>query len=245
MQGFQPFPMVKLALHYGWRWASGATLLLWLLLATGVALAQEPDLQQAGLIIVGEQGAITTVCVTFTEPELTGLSLMERAGAALKVRSGGGGTAICEINGLGCPATDCFCQCKTAPCQYWSYFHRQTDGTWSYSARGADSWPILAGAVDAWVWGDGTVSPPDLSVAEICAPVVNSTPVPAMTPSPELPLETLPLETPALPELTPPPMSSKDGAPATGATGYGFFALLLFVLLGIIFIRRAHSRRGA
>ncbi|MBN1919893.1 MAG: hypothetical protein JW892_01505 [Anaerolineae bacterium] len=237
--------MLEPALRYGSRWMPGATLLLWLLLTTGLVLAQEPDLQQAGLIIVGEEGVVTTVCVTFTEPELTGLSLLERSGVALTLRSGGGGTTICAIDGLGCPATDCFCQCKTAPCQYWSYFHRQADGTWSYSARGADSWPIVAGAVDAWVWGDGTVSPPNLGIAEICAPAVTSTPVLMLTPSLATPMAspTPALETPLSLDPTPPPMPSTDGAPATSSTGYGLFALLLLVLLGFTFIRRARRRQ--
>lgn len=230
---------MRMVLGHRGRWISGAVL-LWLLVAAGMVSAQQPDSQQAGLMIVGEGGAVTTVCVTFTEPELTGLSLLERAGAALTVRSGGGGTAICGIDGLGCPPTDCFCRCKTAPCQYWSYFHREADGAWSYSARGADSWSIVAGAVDAWVWGDGTVSPPDLSVAEICAPAATPTPTPSVTLSPAL--ATSPLETPSLPEpaVTPAPLAAKSTA--TAFTGYGLFGLLLLALLAIIFVQRARRR---
>jgi len=183
---------MRMVWRRGWWRISGAVL-LGLLLTAGIALAQQLDPQQAGLIIVGEGGAVTTYCVTFTEPELTGLSLLERAGAALTVRSGGGGTAICGIDGLGCPATDCFCRCKTAPCRYWSYFHREADGAWRYSARGADSWPIVAGAVDAWVWGDGTTFPPDLSSVAICAPVATTTPTPPVTLS----------STPSLPATVP------------------------------------------
>ena len=233
-------------LQCGWRWISGAVLFL-LLLKTGVASAQQPDPQQAGLIVMGEGGSVTTYCVTFTEPELTGLSLLERAGAALTVRSGGGGTAICGIDGLGCPATDCFCRCKTAPCQYWSYFHREADGAWRYSARGADSWSIVPGAVDAWVWGDGTVSPPNLSVAEICAPVATTTPTPPVPLSltPPLPA-TVPVtstsEALSLPESALIPSPPAAESTATAFTGYGLFGLLVLALLVTIFVRRARRR---
>lgn len=194
------------------------------------ASAQAPTPQQAGLIIVGEKGAVATYCITFTEPALTGLVLLERAGVALTVHTGGG-AAICGIGELGCPATDCFCQCKAAPCRYWSYFHREADGTWRYSARGADSWPIANGDVDAWVWGDGATAPPALSLAEICAPAPTATPPLAETP--------LPPETPA---ASPQPTATPAPAGAEAFTGYGLFAALLLILLGTILVRRARRR---
>ena len=217
----------------------GLLLCLTLLLgAPGAVLAQLPGPQQAGLIVMDGDGVLTTVCVTFTEPSLTGLSLLERAGVEAVVRSSSGGTAICALGGLGCPATDCFCECKTAPCQYWTYFHREADGSWRYSARGADSWPISAGDVDAWVWGDGSIAPPSLSVAEICAPV----PTPTSTST----LLAIAQPTPPSPTMTPissaPIAASNPATPASAASGYVAFAVLAGALLaGLVWRARRRS----
>lgn len=217
--------------------------LLWLSLTLALApvavLAQSPGPQQAGLVVVGEEGVVTTTCVTFTEPALTGLSLLERAGVALTVRSGGGGTAICGIDALGCPSADCFCRCKTAPCRYWSYFHRDADGAWRYSARGADSWPIAAGDVDAWVWGDGTVAPPALALEELCAVATPTTATLAATAQPASATPPLPATSAAPVEM---PLETPPASPTGNFSDYGLFALLLLALLGTILIRRARRR---
>ncbi len=227
---------MRTALQHALRFTLLAASLALLMLAPVVTLAQPPGPQQAGLIVVGEEGAVTTYCVTFTESALTGLSLLERAGVELRMRSGGGGTAICGIGDVGCPATDCFCQCKAAPCRYWSYFHRDTDGAWRYSARGADSWPIANGDVDAWVWGDGSVVPPSLSVAEICTAAVTPTPVLDTPLSSEPPLSA---QTATPLSATQVPVATETAGTPTALAGYGFFVLFFLVLLGTLLTRRA------
>lgn len=196
----------------------GLALLLGLLLLWSAPVrAQADPPHAAGLVVVDADGRVTTACVRFAEERLNGLELLRRANAQPVTAVNGGGAAVCSLLGGGCPATDCFCACKGAPCRYWAYFHLSADGTWAYSGVGAAAWSLGHGDVDAWVWGDGTQLPPALSFAEVCADPV---PTPARTATP-LPLLT-PIPTPA--GATPPP-------PAPWS--YGLFAALALGLLAL------------
>ncbi len=200
----------------------------WLLLGTRSSLQAQSG-NQAGLVIVHGDGRVVTRCVTFAEPEISGYTLLQRSGLGLDVSQGAAGAAICRIDGEGCPASDCFCQCQGAPCAYWNYFYRAQDGPWTYAARGATGRTVRPGDVDGWVWGDGASSPPALSLAEICVPeapvsqptatsassevIVSPTPTPAMTAEPPTPT-TAPTSTAT---RTPPVTTSMPTATATAA----------------------------
>ncbi|MBN1259664.1 MAG: hypothetical protein JXB35_03200, partial [Anaerolineae bacterium] len=148
---------------------SALLLLLWVLGGPVPAGAAEPDpVQRAGLVIVQADGSPALHCVAFDGPEIDGLALLRQAGVQLTVSAGSAGTAICAIDDTGCPASDCFCACKAAPCRYWTYFHAAGDGGWVYSGRGAAGWSLRDGDVDAWVWGDSSAAPPDVTFVEIC-----------------------------------------------------------------------------
>jgi hypothetical protein len=198
------------------RWASrlGGLLLLCLLLLAmhrGVG-AQEGGTNRAGLIVVHGDGRVLTRCVTFTEDRISGVALLQRSGLTVDANSGPMGSAVCTINSEGCPANDCFCQCKGTPCAYWNYFHRNGDGSWTYSGMGAATWTVGNGDVDGWVWGDGSAPPPALVFDTICgaesAPVVPEVPptaAPTTTPLPPetpIPTPTAPLPSPATVTIT-------------------------------------------
>lgn len=215
------------------RWIPWTVCFLVLVLGTSGIRAQQPE-QQAGLVIVGEDGSVKTTCITFGEPQLTGLLLLERSGAVLDLRSGWGGTAVCGIDGLGCPPTDCFCQCKTAPCRYWSYFQRDGDGNWRYSSQGVHARSIAGGDVDAWVWGDGSAAPPSVSIDEICAPTEPLTPTVVTVSPPSATLPALSGETLDLP-MPEGPVDSMD------TLGYVVFVIILFLLVGVVVFRRVRK----
>ncbi|MCA9941244.1 MAG: hypothetical protein KC418_21535 [Anaerolineales bacterium] len=179
-----------------------------LLLAVLLLLALPPRLwaqseNRAALVVRYADGQVDTRCVSFSESQITGHDLLVRAGMDLTIEAGGIGAAVCAINGVGCPATDCFCQCQGAECVYWSYWH-QIGGSWQYSQGGAGIYPITDGAVDGWSWGPGSVTaaipPPDITFADVCsAPPASPTVAPTATATPAPPTVT-PVPATATPE---------------------------------------------
>ncbi len=124
--------------------------------------------QQAGLVVIHGDGRTVTRCVSFSEPQISGASLLQRSGLAFTSATGPTGVTVCALNGEGCPASDCWCECRGLPCAYWTYFQRTPDGAWSYGNIGAALRQLSDGDVDAWVWGDGSTMPPAMSFEAIC-----------------------------------------------------------------------------
>lgn len=203
-------------------WPLLLLLALLLVLLPLPALAQEGGPNRAGLVVVHGDGRVLTRCVTFTEERISGVALLQRAGLAVDANTGPMGSAVCTINREGCPANDCFCQCKGNPCTYWNYFHRNADGSWAYSGMGAATWTVGNGDIDGWVWGDGSAPPPALAFDAICdveaAPSADAlTAAPTVTP---LPPETS-IPTPTLPRATLSPSATPTSsllASSTAAT---------------------------
>jgi hypothetical protein len=93
---------------------------------------------------------------TFTD-EISGLDVLRLSGLDVVTTSTAFGTAVCSIEGAGCPAEDCFCNAS----QYWAYNY--WDGAaWQGYPVGADSAVISqTGAVEGWRWGQfGDVQTP-------------------------------------------------------------------------------------
>ena len=145
-------------------------LLLPLLLLALPLFAQESN--RAALVIRMGDGEVETACVSFTEESISGYDLLQRAGLPIEIEASGMGTAVCSINNVGCPASDCFCACTGNDCTYWSYWH-QASGEWLYADGGATLATITDGDVDGWSWGPGSLTnairPPALTFADICA----------------------------------------------------------------------------
>ncbi len=164
----------------GKRWlVLSATLLIFgLLLQLSPALTQAQGSKRAGLVVKLGDGRVVTKCLEFSESELTGEQVLDRSGLSLvKDYSSGMGAAVCKIEDRGCdyPAEHCFCQCMGGSCQYWAYFHLNSDGSWQYSGMGATNHRVQDGEVEGWAWGNGEVggsdvAPPRLSFNDICQP---------------------------------------------------------------------------
>jgi hypothetical protein len=145
-----------------------ALLLLFLMVFIVPVAAQSEGPYQAGLLVVHGDGSVITRCVTFTEPEISGLTLLQRSGLQWQSSNGPMGAALCTLDGEGCSVSDCFCQCKQAPCAYWNYFTGSGDGSWLYSGIGAAVRTLKHGDIDGWVWGDGASGPPNRTFDSIC-----------------------------------------------------------------------------
>lgn len=170
----------------------------------GPVRAQETS--RAGLVVVFGGDDVLTTCVEFSDEELTGYDLLERAGLRVVAENHILGKAICKIDDVGCdfPGETCFCECLGTPCVYWSYWY-WADGDWMYSGKGVSNRSVQNGDVDAWVWGSDQTSPPPLSFESLCipptlTPSATNTSVPATnTPTPKPPTATAtqtPTETP-------------------------------------------------
>lgn len=150
--------------------AAASLFLISLTVFVGYARAQEPD--QAGLVVSFGDGRTETFCIELDEPEISGYELLTRTELDIEVSSAGMGTALCRVEDTGCPTGSCFCKCRGADCEYWSYWHLGDDG-WEYSAVGATLHRVEAGSVDGWTWGPGSVTeavePPAWTLEEICA----------------------------------------------------------------------------
>jgi len=137
------------------------------------------DGNQAALVIDYGEGNVETRCLAFDTPQISGYDLLEQSGLGLESDFQAGGAAVCRVGETGCPASDCFCQCRGGgECVYWSYWH-QLEGQWLYSQIASNAYQVSDGAVEGWVWGPGSVTeaqpPPLLTHAEICqaaSPVV-------------------------------------------------------------------------
>ncbi len=162
------------------------------------AAADGPN--RAGVVVSFGDGRSESVCVEFTEPEISGAELLSRAGFSVVASSNWGGGATCMIDGVGCGnPNDCWCGCHGAPCRYWAYSTLET-GEWRYSPVGALQRKVHNGDVDGWAWGAGGIGtgaqPEARSFGEICPPL-------APTPPPTAPVATQPGVTATVVRATP------------------------------------------
>jgi hypothetical protein len=146
---------------------------------TAPAIAQNatPAPHKAGLVVVHEDGAVASRCVGFDEESISGYELLVRGGFAPRAEVTAMGMSVCSLDGQGCGAgSDCFCQCKSSTCRYWTYWRRLPEG-WRYSNAGAGNVQVHDGDVQGWVWGDSkpnasaqNAPSSSLTFAAICSP---------------------------------------------------------------------------
>jgi hypothetical protein len=120
---------------------------------------------RVGLVVDMGDGALVTRCVVFSEAEISGLDVLERSGLEVVTSEG----AVCAIEGVGCPASNCWCQCQGSPCIYWSYWH-WLDGEWQYSQAGAAGYWVHDGDVEGWRWGESATPSSIVPFEQICFP---------------------------------------------------------------------------
>ena len=226
------------------------------MVASGLLLPARADAQgpnRVGLVVYLGDGNLVTRCVEFSEAEISGYDVLERAGLQVARRAEGMGSIVCSIQGVGCPVEDCFCQCKGSTCTYWSYWHLVGE-QWSYSTLGADVQRVRSGDVEGWNWGEEE-APPLVPFDQICAPP--AMPTPGATPSPTAPPTLVataterPTVTPAVTVTRTPTVASVAaerpsptpndgvGTPRSGqtsaseTTNYVLFGVLTAALLGV------------
>jgi hypothetical protein len=198
--------------------------LVLILVAGGVTAVTAQETNRAALVVLLADGEAVTRCVEFDEAEVTGLELLNRSGLEIVTAAEAMGPAVCSVADTGCPANDCFCQCKGGDCVYWSYWHLR-EGEWRYSQAGASIFQVSDGMVEGWTFGPGTpqdaLEPPLLTFDEVCAaPAVELTVVATAVPQPTI-------DQPAEPEA----------ANQTSWLGYGLLGLIVVGVGGLLAAR--------
>lgn len=81
--------------------------------------------------------------------EISGLQALSLSGLEVVTTSTDFGAAVCSIEGVGCPADDCFCGGN----YYWGYNYWDGSGWQGYPVGAGSSVISQTGAVEGWIWG--------------------------------------------------------------------------------------------
>jgi hypothetical protein len=129
--------------------------------ATTVA-SEDATGDEATILLQFDDNRTVVRKVDFTPP-ISGLALLEQSGLDVATASFEWGTAVCSIEGVGCPADDCFCNENS----FWGYYTFQDDAWQSYPVGPAQSVISTTGATEGWRWGMGQIelSPPSRAEA--------------------------------------------------------------------------------
>jgi hypothetical protein len=183
--------------------------------------AQAASVHHAALVVEHSDGAVITVCVSFTADSITGDQLLASSGVQYSTQYfGGAGKAVCQIDGEPAqyPST-----CWTASSAYWAMFVSRAGGSWVTSSLGISSQTFRDGDAEGFRYegqSDSSVPP---SPHGVCPAPSTPTAARATTPAPirtgatthaARPTSTPPSRTPA---STPTVASSPTAAPASAA----------------------------
>lgn len=154
-----------------WRGSASVALLLFALLAS-LLLPERTAAEgqnSAGIVVRHGDGTLVYVWVPFEEESISGEELLLRSGLQAVVTPYGGlGTAVCSLDGEGCPSSDCFCKSFSSPAFFWHFFTLR-DGTWVEELAGPSSRTVRDGDIDGWAWTAGEPGLPIVTIEEIAA----------------------------------------------------------------------------
>lgn len=208
-----------------------AMILVTLPAVTGAAPACAATAGPHAALVIDTGAGVRSFCVALDTPSVSGIHLIELAGAQdrLSYGFGSGGQAVCRLAGVGPQGDDCFADYP----QYWGYWHGDGHGGWTWSSTGAASARVGDGASDGWVWGSGDSGathpkPPPSTIADVCvtaaAPAASPSP-PRATPAAAVPSSGARFSAsraptgPSDPGTTPSAKRSKEGIGKTSAPG--------------------------
>ena len=117
-----------------------------------------PLQNHAGLVVRLQNGYYVARHVSFSEPSISGMELLQRSGLEVVDKDG----LVCKIGPLGClyPGEPCICQRE-----YWTYWH-WGGSQWTFSGVGATGYTVEPDAIDGWSWGTGE-APPEIEADAI------------------------------------------------------------------------------
>ncbi|MEJ5247785.1 MAG: prenyltransferase/squalene oxidase repeat-containing protein [Caldilinea sp.] len=124
--------------------------------------AQTETLNTAAIVVQFDDRRSVVREVEFDAP-ISGLEALQASGLDVTVAETSFGPAVCAIEGVGCPADDCFCN----PDLFWSYNFWDGENWQSYPVGAASSVISQTGAIEGWRWGafGSAQTPPDRALA--------------------------------------------------------------------------------
>jgi hypothetical protein len=147
------------------KYAAGLTILCAFLLAHAASAAR------VAVVIDMPDGSITK-CVPASENE-NGYDVLEDAGerAVWSYYGSALGHGLCGINGLGCPASNCYCGSSA----YWNFYVKEPGKAWEYSRVGFDGGSSCSehycasdGDMIGFEYGSYGSQPEDYSFDDVC-----------------------------------------------------------------------------
>ena len=112
------------------------------------------EANRATVVVQFDDTANAVRSVTFTAP-ISGLVALQATGLDVTVAETDFGPAVCAVEGVGCPADDCFCGGDS----FWNYAFWD-GGAWQSYPTGASASVISStGAVEGWRWGEFETTP--------------------------------------------------------------------------------------
>ena len=129
--------------------------LLALLALPALTRADGPD--KAKIVVQIDDNDAIVRDIGFTAP-VSGLKALEMTGLKVITYDAGWGIAVCSIDGVGCPADNCF-SCDPDG-KYWGYNYWDSSlNDWQGYLVGATSSSLNDGAIDGWRWGAWGANP--------------------------------------------------------------------------------------
>lgn len=110
--------------------------------------AASPNTNQAFLAVQFNNHDRLVRSLSFSNTS-SGLDVLLQSGLDIVTKEYSWGTAVCSIEGVGCPAENCFCDSS----KYWSYEY--WDGSqWQSHTTGATGYIVQNGDIEGWRWGE-------------------------------------------------------------------------------------------
>jgi hypothetical protein len=105
--------------------------------------------KQGGVVVQLDDSALRVRTIDFTG-SISGVTALQLTGLDVLTSSTKFGVAVCSIEGVGCPATDCFCN----PQKFWAYSYWDGNAWQDYPVGASDSVISRTGAIEGWRWGE-------------------------------------------------------------------------------------------
>lgn len=131
--------------------ALAALLLCSILLAAfnGAPRASADPLETASVIVQFDANARVIRPIDFTAP-ISGIKALELSGLSVVISDTSFGPAVCAIENVGCPLSDCFCNGT----KYWGYNYYDGSAWQGYPTGAGSSVITQTGAIEGWLWGE-------------------------------------------------------------------------------------------
>lgn len=117
----------------------------------------QPD-SRAYVAVESEENSVILIPVSFAG-SISGLDALLQSGLEVVTQETSFGTAVCSIEGVGCPADNCFCSATN----FWNYLNWDwAQNQWVASTVGASATNLTNHGVDGWRWQafEATQTPP-------------------------------------------------------------------------------------